>query len=71
MKILKSEVASGALLQDVLEFWRNPNLSQPRGKVELGSLLNLPGPQEFAVRFAVSTTVNLVEGTPAFKSPSR
>ena len=44
MKILKSEVASGALLQDVLEFWRNPNLSQPRGKVGLGSLLNLPGP---------------------------
>ena len=46
MKILKSEVASGALLQDVLEFWRNPNLSQPRGKVGLGWLLNLPGALE-------------------------
>ncbi len=44
MKILKSEVATGALLQDVLEFWRNLNLSQPRSKVGLGSLLNLPGP---------------------------
>jgi len=44
MKILKSEVASGALLQDVLEFWRNLNLSQPRGKVGLGSLLSLAGP---------------------------
>ena len=43
MKILKSEVATGALLQDVLEFWRNPNLSQPRG-VGLGWLLNLAGP---------------------------
>ncbi len=46
MRILKSDVASGALLQDVLEFWRNLNLSQLRGKVGLGSLLNLPGALE-------------------------
>jgi hypothetical protein len=27
--------------------------------------------QEFAARLPVSTSVNLVDGTPAFKSPSR
>ena len=43
MKILKSEVASGALLQDVPEFWRNLNLSQLKGKDRLGWSLDLPG----------------------------
>src|SRR5205823_13204173 len=43
---LEKRSRHGALLQDVLEFWRNPNLSQPRGKIGLGWLLNLPGALE-------------------------
>jgi hypothetical protein len=39
--ILKSEFASGALLQDATEFWRNSNLSQLKAEDEAGSSLNL------------------------------